>query len=256
MFECISYLKLTVPQQPTKKEEIIISSLNLPEERFVSMQQKQNENKIALNEIVAINVKDKEFELLMNIYKKASDEVLNLLNGIKNEYEKMYEHSIINHITNRLKSEQSIINKMKKKNLEMNYMTLVDNINDIAGIRVISSTKDDVYTMVKIIEKIPNWRIIKAKDYIKKPKKSGYSGYHIIVAVPVIIHENGKEKQIHVKVEIQLRTMAMDFWATNEHKMKYKTNKKLSFFDSTKLALDSRILNMLDHGFSRIARKK
>ncbi|MBR2588512.1 MAG: hypothetical protein IKD77_04830 [Bacilli bacterium] len=234
------------------------------------------ENGISLNELLQIEVKDEQFSRLMSIYKRASNQVLQVLNGVQIEYDSVFNHNIINHTTSRIKAPASILNKMKKKNLELNYRNLIENINDIAGVRAICTTKDDVYTLAKIIEKIPNWNLINEKDYISNPKKSGYSGYHIIVEVPVRIQEeNGKKQlgdgrvgskelkqskfylknQIFVKVEIQLRTMAMDFWATHEHKMKYKTNKKLSFFDSKKLAIYARVLNILDDNFMKISRK-
>ncbi len=216
------------------------------------------ENRITVNELVPIRVKDEEFNLLMNIYKKASDQVLDMLNGVHIEYNKIFNRCIVNHVTSRIKEPNSILNKMKKKNLEMNYKNLVENINDIAGVRVICPVKDDIYTLVNIIEKVPNWNLIIEKDYIKNPKKSGYSGYHMVVEVPVKISEDDSclKNQIFVKVEIQLRTMAMDFWATNEHKMKYKTNKKLSIFDSKRIAVYAKILNMIDNRFNEINKKQ
>ena len=220
------------------------------------------EKKLTLNELIPINVNDKEFYLLMNIYEKASNQVLQMLNGVNVQYSNIFKHNIINHTTSRIKEPKSILNKMKKKNLELNYENLVNNINDIAGVRVICPCKDDIYTMVSIIEKVPNWNLIKEKDYIKNPKKSGYSGYHLIVEVPVKICDENNEyngylkNQIFVKVEIQLRTMAMDFWATNEHKMKYKTEKKLSLLDSKRLAVYAKIINIIDERFSRINRKQ
>ena len=145
---------------------------------------------------------------------------------------------------------------MKKKNLELNYKNLVDNINDIAGVRVVCPVKEDVYTVVKIIEKIPSWNLILEKDYIKNPKKSGYSGYHMIVEVPVKIFDSNLKNQIFVKVEIQIRTMAMDFWAENEHKMKYKSNKKISFWDSKRLEFYAKAINFIDDKLSRINKRQ
>ena len=95
-------------------------------------------------------------------------------------------------------------------------------------------------------------KIIKTKDYIIKPKPSGYSGYHIIVETPVKM----EGRELPVKVEIQLRTMAMDFWATNEHKIKYKTNKKLSKFDSKRLIIYSKILNFIDTKITNLYQKQ
>lgn len=197
----------------------------------------------------------------MSIYEKASIQVLQMLGGVQKEYNNIFNKNIINHTTSRIKEPKSILHKMKKKNLELNYKNLVDNINDIAGVRVVCPMKDDIYTIVKIIENVPNWNLICEKDYIKNPKKSGYSGYHLIVEVPVKITSDENEdkaylkNQIFVKVEIQIRTMAMDFWATNEHKMKYKSNKNLSFIDSNRLKFYARIINTIDDKFSRINKK-
>ena len=214
-----------------------------------------NKNEFLSNSnIVPINIKEKEFDILMNIYTMAINQVLDIINGIQTKYKSVYEDNIINHTTSRIKAPESIIKKMQKKKLELSYRNLVDNINDIAGVRVVCPTKDNIYTIVKIIEKIPNWRIIKLKDYIKSPKKSGYSGYHIIVEVPILMG-NKNCKEIFVKVEIQIRTMAMDFWATNEHKMKYKTNKRLSYWDSKRLMVYAKILKILDDKFMKINQK-
>ena len=223
-----------------------------------------------LNEIIPINTKEKEFEILMNIYQKACTQVLEMVNGVKIEYNNIFNKNIINHTTTRIKTPKSIINKMKKKNLELNYKNLVNNINDIAGVRLICPVKNDVYTIVNIIEKIPNWNVIKEKDYIKNPKKSGYSGYHVIVEVPVKIFDCDSEdnniskpkenfylkNQIFVKVEIQIRTMAMDFWAENEHKIKYKSNKKISYWDSKRLEFYAKAINFIDDKLAKISKRQ
>ncbi len=209
-----------------------------------------------LNEIIPINTKEKEFDMLMNIYQKACNQVYEMVNGLKFEYNNIFNRNIINHATSRIKAPKSIVNKMKKKNLELNYKNLVDNINDIAGVRVVCPVKEDVYTVVKIIEKIPSWNLILEKDYIKNPKKSGYSGYHMIVEVPVKIFDSNLKNQIFVKVEIQIRTMAMDFWAENEHKMKYKSNKKISFWDSKRLEFYAKAINFIDDKLSRINKRQ
>lgn len=212
-----------------------------------------NEKGIMSNGLIQIKVKDKEFNLLMGIYEKASNKVLEMINGVKLEYENMFQKSIINHTISRIKEPKSILNKMKKKSLELNYKSLVNNINDVAGVRIVCPEKEDIYTIANIIEKIPNWNLISVKDYIKNPKKSGYSGYHMIVEVPVRIEEEKYlSSQIFVKVEIQIRTMAMDFWATNEHKMKYKSSQKLSFWDSKRLVMYAKIINEIENRFTKI----
>ncbi len=202
--------------------------------------------------MVPINVNKKEFDMLMSIYKKALDNIEKDLTLIKKELNQVYGYDIINNITSRIKTPKSIINKMKKKNYELNYKNLIENVNDIAGLRVICPLKSNIYTVLQVINNMPNIEVLKEKDYLTKPKKSGYSGYHLIIQTMIEIDN----EKIPVKVEIQLRTMAMDFWSTNEHKMKYKTNKKLSSLDSKKLTLYAKILNFIDEKISRLYQKQ
>lgn len=212
---------------------------------------KQDED-IMTNFLIPINTKEKEFTYIMTIYNKALFQVAKELVRVKEDLSYKYGYDVVSNITARIKTPKSIINKMKKKQYELNYKSLIDNINDIAGIRVVCPLKSDIYNILKMIRKMPNINIVKAKDYLKRPKSSGYSAYHVIVETPVNI--NGELKPI--KVEIQLRTMAMDSWATNEHKMKYKTNKKLSVIDSKKLTIYAKILNFIDDKMSKISRKQ
>lgn len=207
---------------------------------------------MAASGLVPINVGGRNFNILMSLYQKALEQVEEELTQIKKSFNKIYGYDIINNITTRIKTPNSIVNKMQKKHYEMNYKNLIENINDIAGVRVTCPLKNDIYKTVNVIKQIPNMRIIKIKDYIKKPKESGYSGYHIIVETDVEIND----EIIPVKVEIQLRTMAMDFWATNEHKMKYKSAKKLSFWDSRKLTIYAKLVNFLDNKIMRIHKKQ
>ncbi|MDO4283236.1 MAG: GTP pyrophosphokinase family protein [Clostridia bacterium] len=212
----------------------------------------KKEEDITSNFLIPINVRTKEFGFIMAVYKEALCQVYNELAEVKENLNKMYGYDVIQNITGRIKSPSSIINKMNQKNYELNYKSLIENINDIAGLRITCPLKSDVYMVIKAIKKDCNMRIIKSKDYIKKPKSSGYSGYHIIVETLVNINGNLKP----IKVEIQVRTMAMDFWATNEHKMKYKTNKKLSRLDSVKLTIYAKIINFIDDKIMQINKKQ
>ena len=159
---------------------------------------------------------------------------------------------LIYHVTKRIKTPESIIKKMKKKNYELNYINLIENIEDIAGIRIVCPVKEDIKTVVRHIRRMNSINVLKEKDYISKPKKSGYSAYHLIVETPI----NFENKQLVVKVEIQIRTMAMDFWATNEHDIRYKTKEKVSVIDSKRLSLYAKIINQLDDGIMRIRRRQ
>lgn len=171
---------------------------------------------------------------------------------IKEEINETYSYGIINNITSRIKTPQSIINKMNKKHYELNYKNLAQNIDDIAGIRIVCPTQSDIFIIKNIINEMEEIKIIEEKDYIKNPKESGYSAYHMIVEIPIEI----KEKELYIKVEIQIRTMAMDFWAVAEHKMRYKSKKKLSWSNSKKLSLYAKIINLLDNKVMKMLKKQ
>lgn len=190
--------------------------------------------------------------MLMEIYNEARKNVEQLINAIKQETKNKYEYDVINSVTSRIKSPQSILNKMKRKKYELNYRNMINFIDDIAGVRIVCELKSDIKRIRKILRQMPGITIIEEKDYIKKPKKSGYSAYHLVVETPV----NYKNNNIAVKVEIQIRTMAMDYWATVEHKMRYKSKAKISFMDSKKLSLYAKILNLMDNKIMKIYRKQ
>lgn len=128
----------------------------------------------------------------------------------------------IEYITSRVKSEESMKEKLKRKNLQVNLGTALTKIYDAAGIRIICEYIDDVYSVVKMLKKYKDLKILQEKDYIKNPKENGYRSYHIVFEVPLDI-----AGEIHpVNIEVQIRTIAMDFWASLEHEMKYKKNIK------------------------------
>lgn len=158
------------------------------------------------------------FKKLMFIYSIAIKELETKLEIFKDEFKTLYNYDLIDHINTRIKKPESIMKKMQDRGIEITYKEMIENINDIAGIRVVCPLKKDIFSIKDLIQKIPGINILKQKDYVTHPKKSGYSSYHLIVEVPVTLSQN----IIYVKVEIQIRTMAMDFWASLEHKMKYK----------------------------------
>jgi len=183
-----------------------------------------------------IKVKSNLYMKLMSIYSQAIEEVKREIDDINKEY------NLVDHIKTRIKSPKSIVKKMKDKNYELTYQNMIDNINDIAGVRVIAKTIDDVYKIKNILENNSNITIIKEKDYIKKPKKSGYTSLHIIAEVPTKIDKN----IVFVKVEIQIRTIAMDLWANLEHEIKYKPEGKISKLSSIKLIKYAKLLNKIE----------
>lgn len=188
----------------------------------------------------------------MEIYGEACNNLEKIMKSLQRETKEKYGYDMINTVTSRIKTPQSILNKMQRKKYALNYKNMIDSINDIAGVRVVCPLKSDIKKIKRLLKEIPDIDIIEEKDYIRKPKKSGYSGYHLIMEIPV----NYKEHDILVKAELQIRTMAMDFWATVEHKARYKTKNKLSFFDSKKLSLYAKILNLMDNKIVKIYQKQ
>lgn len=195
------------------------------------------------NKEQALDVKEEPFDKLMFFYKSALSQLTTQMNILKDEFKVMYNYDLIDHIETRIKEPKSIIKKMEKKKCEKTYINLIEKINDIAGMRIVCTLKDDVFFIKDLIKQIPDIHILKEKDYITKPKESGYSSYHIIVEVPVRL----TSKVIYVKCEIQIRTIAMDFWANFEHKVKYKTEYSLSKKASNELVACAKMINKFDN---------
>ncbi len=204
------------------------------------------------NELIKIEKEYNEFEIIMLIYQKALNNIVEKFTNLRRLLNEHYNYEVITNITSRIKSPESIAGKMKKKKIEVNYENMIQNINDIAGVRIVCNYKEDIYKIRNIIKNQKDIKILKEKDYIKKAKKSGYSAYHIIIEVPIKI----KEEIIHIKVEIQIRTVLMDFWATTEHKVKYKPKKKISNIDNFKLYIYAKIINMINDKMSKIYKKQ
>lgn len=206
---------------------------------------------IKSNEIVPIDTKNDNFKTLMNIYETAMFQVKDELDVVKDNLNSSNNYDVINTINYRIKNPDSILEKMERKKYGLNYNNLIRNINDVAGIRVVCPFKSDIIKIKESIENIDNIEILEEKDYITNPKKSGYSGFHIIVQTPVMVGNN----QAKVKTEIQIRTMAMDFWATTEHKIKYKAKSKISKIDARKMRRYSTVINVLDDKINNINKK-
>ena len=155
---------------------------------------------------------------LMSYYRCAIMEVETKFRVLNEEFSIEREHNPIETIKSRLKSPESIIKKMQSRNLPLTVSAIEENLFDIAGIRVICSFQNDIYLMAKYLLSQDDIQLLEVKDYIKQPKENGYRSLHLIVRVPIFLH---KEKR-GVNVEVQLRTIAMDSWASLEHKIRYK----------------------------------
>ena len=162
------------------------------------------------------------FNRMMMIYNGAIREVKTKLQVLNDELSMTRNRNPIEFIETRIKTPDSIATKLKKKELPLTVESVRENLNDVAGVRVICAFLDDIYQVAQMLEAQDDVVVIKTKDYIKKPKKNGYRSLHLIVEVPVFFSE-GKER---VRVEVQIRTIAMDFWASLEHSVKYKKNVK------------------------------
>lgn len=190
-----------------------------------------------------INSADDTYSKLMFVYSAAIKVLETKLEILQDEFKFFYGCSVIDHTKTRIKKTESIIKKLEEKNQELTYQSLVENVNDVAGVRVICPMKDDVYTVAGILKSIPDVNVVLEKDYIAKPKKSGYASYHMVVEVPVQV----LRQTIPVKVEIQIRTLAMDFWASLEHDIKYKNNTKVGKKVSNELVKCAKIINNMDN---------
>ena len=157
---------------------------------------------------------------LMAYYRCAIMEVETKFNVLNEEFSLQYDRNPIENVKSRLKSTDSIIRKLKKKELPFSLEAMQENINDVAGIRVICSFPEDIYMLADCLLNQDDIKLITKKDYIKNPKKSGYRSLHLIIEVPIFL----KNEKRYRKVEVQLRTIAMDFWASLEHKLRYKKN--------------------------------
>lgn len=155
---------------------------------------------------------------LMMEYECALMEVQTKLNVLNEEFAHKYQRNPFESIKSRIKEPMSIINKLKRKDLPITVESMEENLSDIAGIRVICSFCDDIYTIAKLLTQQDDIILVETKDYIKNPKENGYRSLHLILNIPIFL-SSGKK---NMKVEVQFRTIAMDFWASLEHKLKYK----------------------------------
>ena len=158
------------------------------------------------------------FDLLMSYYQCAVMEIETKFRVLNQEYSLEYDKNPIEGIKTRIKSYDSIVRKIRRKNIPMSLTAIEENIKDIAGVRVICSFPEDIYELADSFLRQDDIVLIEKKDYIKNPKPSGYRSLHLIVQVPIFLQKNKKM----VNVEVQFRTIAMDFWASLDHQFKFK----------------------------------
>lgn len=179
---------------------------------------------------------------VMLIYGSALKQIGTKLEILNDEFQHVHSYNPIEHIKSRIKTAESIVKKLRRYGYESTISNMVEYINDIAGIRVICSFMSDIYRIADMISNQRDIKVISVKDYLKNPKPSGYRSYHMIVTVPVYL----SDRIVDTKVEIQIRTVAMDFWASLEHKIYYKFEGNAPGYISRDLRECSDIVSMLD----------
>ena len=170
--------------------------------------------------LIWVQRKSKEVAKLMSYYRCAMMEIETKLNVLNEEFTWEMDHNPISSIKKRLKSMPSIIGKLERKGHPLSMENIEEHLMDVAGVRVICSFPEDVYAMRDALIRQDDVVLLEEKDYIKNPKPNGYRSLHLIVGIPIFL---AKEKKM-MKVEVQLRTIAMDFWASLEHQLRYKKN--------------------------------
>lgn len=178
----------------------------------------------------------------MLIYNSALKEMGTKVEILNDEFQHVHQYNPIEYVKTRLKTPESIVKKLKRYGHEDSIQNMIEYCNDIAGIRIVCSFTSDIYRLADMIGKQNDITVISIKDYIKNPKPSGYKSYHMIVTIPIFL----SDRMVDTKVEIQIRTIAMDFWASLEHKIYYKFEGHAPSYISHDLQECSKIVSELD----------
>ena len=176
------------------------------------------------------------------LYNAALKEVGTKLEILNDEFQHVHQYNPIEHIKTRIKTPESIVKKLKRYGYETSIENMVRYINDIAGVRLICSFTSDIYRLAEMIGNQSDLKVLSIKDYIKNPKESGYKSYHMLVSVPIFLSDS----VVDTKVEIQIRTIAMDFWASLEHKIYYKFEGNAPEYISRDLRECAKMVSELD----------
>ena len=183
-----------------------------------------------------------QWRSVMFLYDSALKKVNTKIEILNNEFVSRYDYNPIEHIKSRLKTADSIVKKLKKDGYEVSIENMMERLSDIAGIRIICSFTSDIYQIAEMISSQGDVTVLHVKDYIKNPKESGYKSYHMLVSVPIFLSDS----VVDTKVEIQIRTIAMDFWASLEHKIYYKFEGNAPDYISRDLRECAKMVSELD----------
>lgn len=183
-----------------------------------------------------------QWKSIMFLFDSALKEINTKIEILNNEFIHIYNYTPIEHIKSRLKTPESIVKKLKRDGQEVTIENMVDKLSDIAGIRIICSFTQDIYQIAEMIAKQMDVTVLYVKDYIKQPKPNGYKSYHMVVTIPIYLTDG----PVETKVEIQIRTVAMDFWASLEHKIYYKFEGNAPASLQAELKACADVVDMLD----------
>lgn len=192
-----------------------------------------------------------QFAQIMMLYDAGIKEIKTKLDILSNEFKVRRNRSPIESVQYRIKEPASILAKMKRRSYPLTLTSMTENISDIAGVRVICPFIQDIYTVAEMLTNQDDIYIIKKKDYISRPKENGYRSLHIVLAVPIYLSSS---KQ-HVRVEVQIRTIAMDFWASLEHQLHYKNTPEVPVGITEDLRRCAQTISETDEKMQEIARK-
>ena len=176
------------------------------------------------------------------IYNSALKQISTKLEILNDEFGHVHRYNPIEHIKSRIKTSESIVKKLRKHGHESTIQNMVRYVNDIAGIRVICSFTSDIYQIADMISRQRDVTVLYVKDYIKNPKPNGYKSYHMVITIPVYLSDG----PVETKVEVQIRTVAMDFWASLEHKIYYKFEGEGPAYLQQELKACADMVDMLD----------
>ncbi len=211
-------------------------------------------NPYNLKDIGSSRLTDEQQELaremvrVNHLYSRALKTAVTQIEILDEEFAALYDHSPIHHIEHRIKTLPSIIDKLHRRGLEVSIDNIYAQIYDVAGIRVICNYLDDILYLRSLLTRNESFRVLQEVDYIQNPKPSGYRSLHLIVEVPLMISEG----TIKLPVEIQLRTIAMDMWASLEHELRYKSTRQWSEHDQNRLKVCSDAIFEIDREMQNI----
>ncbi len=192
---------------------------------------------------------DRQYRQLMFLHEAAIGQLTARLNTLQGEFQFSNDRNPIDSISSRIKSKESILNKMQKKGLPLTAAALIDNIFDIAGVRVICPFIEDVYSVARMLVRQQGIEVLQVKDYIRNPKENGYRSLHMIVKTNVDFAESSRA----ITVEIQIRTIAMNFWASTEHQLRYKKDRIFTEETQRKLKECADLMAAADRQMQEIA---